>query len=101
MIFASLILLAQTIPAPPPDYVLDQPCSVEKCPWQKDPIVSTTKLGPGPYTLVILNGGQAATRINYDSGAVCQRARDEFLQQFIEQHPGLVATGVTVACIPR
>jgi hypothetical protein len=52
-------------------------------PWteyQKDPVVPQERLGPGPYTLVIVDR-DAMTRIDYKTGPACQKARDEVRRQ--------------------
>lgn len=38
------------------------------------------RLGPGPHTLVI-SDGKGLTRIDYKTGAACQKARDETRRQ--------------------
>lgn len=58
------------------------------------------KLGPGPHTLVII-GSQVPVRVDYKSGSACEKARDAFVAQFVAQHPGIVVSGVTAACIPH
>ncbi len=106
MILAALVLMAQTVPDPPPGFVLDPPAcpqgQTECKPWErqwKNPNVKPM-LGPGPHTLVII-GGQEPVRMDFKSGRACQNARDAFLNQYHDQHPNLVASGVTAACIPR
>lgn len=54
-------------------------------PWRgyaQDPIVAPApeRLGPGPHTLVITDGN-SMTRIDYRTGPLCQRARDEIRRQ--------------------
>lgn len=65
------------------------------------------RLGPGPHTLVISHG-EAITRMDYRTGSLCQRARDEIRRQVTPPVPGpddpLVYYGpprTKAFCVPR
>ena len=64
------------------------------------------RLGPGPHTLVI-SDGNAMTRIDYRSGAACQRARDKVRLQtdarLTNRNPNIIygPPKVTAFCVPR
>lgn len=63
MMLATLLLLAQAQPAP----------------WEKYN-TPPERLSPGPHTLVI-SDGSAMTRIDYKTGPLCLKARDEVRRQ--------------------
>jgi hypothetical protein len=92
VILAVVALAAQTIPPPPPGYVLDRP--------------PVERLGPGPHTLVI-SDGNAMTRIDYKSGVACQRARDKVRLQtdsrLTNTNPYVIygTPKVSAFCVPR
>ena len=61
------------------------------------------RLGPGPHTLVI-SGPNGFTRIEYKTGAKCQRARDEVRRQDGggSPSPGVYRVpSLTAVCVPR
>lgn len=104
-----LLLLAQA-----------QPQATDEKWWEKYPVVESDpvvrpnpfdqfdpkpeRLGPGPHTLVV-SDGNAMTRIDYRTGAACQRARDEIRRQ-VRPPPDTqyVIHGpsrVSAFCVPR
>ena len=94
MILVAIAPSAQTVPPPPPGYVLDSPNQVQA--------ESKHHLGAGPHTLIIV-GGRENTRIDYKSGPACQRAKDAILAQVGSRrlpNGNLVYSTVTV-CVPR
>jgi len=100
MIIAALFLMAQSVPDPPPGYVLEEPWKK----YQQDPIVlPPARFGPGPHTLVIASPtGQNITRIDYKTGKACKHAREEVLRQVATPLSGdKVSSPVTVFCVPR
>lgn len=106
MIGLALVLAAQTVPPPPPGYVLDSPpCkdgSAECKPWERDwnsPYYQMP-VGPGPHTLMIAIGGQV-TRVEYKNGRDCAQARDSVLRQWQAQQPNVIVSGRSAVCIPR
>jgi hypothetical protein len=62
------------------------------------------KLGTGPHTLVI-SDGKAMTRMEYKTGAACQKARDAVRRQVAPpaSTPGVINGRATVKafCVPR
>lgn len=67
-------------------------------------LVPRERLGPGPHTLVI-SDGTAMTRIDYKTGAACQRARDATRRQVAPpvDTPGIIhgRSSVKAFCVPR
>lgn len=65
---------------------------------------TTEKLGPGPHTLII-SDGDSMTRIDYSTGAKCQKARDEIRRQNAPppDTPGRIygPPRVKAFCVPR
>lgn len=61
-------------------------------------------LGPGPHTLII-SDGSAITRVQYKTGAACQRARDDTRRQVAPRpdSPGIIhgPSRVKAFCVPR
>lgn len=85
----ALLLLAQTIPPPPPGFVLVTPRAV--------------RLGPGPHTLVIATG-QHVTRMDYKTGAACQRAKEAVLAQMGARQNAdgsITVASANAFCVPR
>ena len=79
---ATLFMLAQV---PAPDATPLPPCKnrAATCkPWDRDwpQQPEPEKFGPGPYTLVIAEGG-GFTKLEFASGVACKRARDEARRQ--------------------
>lgn len=123
--FAAGAVLAQAAPKQsagvPEGYVLDPPpckngrtdCEPwerawpknDRIPYEKDQIV-VPPLGPGPHVLVI-SDGQAMTRVDYKSGAACQKARDQVRLQtdarLTNRNPNVIygAPRVSAFCVPR
>lgn len=96
MIGAALLLMLQSAPPPPP------PLAVPVAP-------AAERLGPGPHTLVISDGAQM-TRIDYKTGPLCMKARDEIRRQnapgpIIRGEGGSIyappASRVRAFCVPR
>lgn len=96
------LLLAQAAGANPFD-------KFDPKPWdgyKNDPIVQPPqeRLGPGPHTLVV-SDGDAITRFEYRSGALCKVARDTVRRQ--SEPPPKTATmiygpsRVKAYCVPR
>lgn len=82
-------------------------------PWDKynanpfdafDDLIPAERLGPGPHTLVIASQ-TGMTRMDYKSGAACQKARDEVRRQVAPPPSrGGVIYGqptTTAVCVPR
>lgn len=73
-------------------------------PWEKyrqKPPVEQERLGPGPHVLVITS--EPPVRINYKTGAACQRARDEVRRQMRKpDRPGVIYGEPTILalCVP-
>jgi hypothetical protein len=66
-------------------------------------LIPAEKLGAGPHTLVI-SDGDAMTKIEYKTGARCQKARDSVRQQIVTPDtPGRIYGPSTVKafCVPR
>lgn len=57
--------------------------------------LDATTLGPGPHTLVI-SEGLKVTRIDYETGPACQKARDEVLKKSERS-----ASRVKAICVAR
>ena len=73
-------------------------------PWEKYQTTPPERLGPGPHTLVITDR-DAMTRIDYKTGAACQRARDEVRRQ-VEPPPNTAGViygrpSTKAFCVPR
>lgn len=77
----------------------------EPNPFDKyDPKPKPERLGPGPHTLVI-SDRDGMTRIDYATGAKCQRARDEIRRQ-VAPPPNTASmiygpSTVKAFCVPR
>jgi hypothetical protein len=69
-------------------------------------IPKSVELGSGPHTLVI-SDGSAVTRMDYKTGATCQKARDAVRLQtdsrIANSHPGIIygPPRVQAFCVPR
>ena len=87
-VVASLALMAaQAVPSPEFNTMMNQ--------WDQGgaPTPEPKRLGAGPHTLVIADRS-AMTKINYKSGAACERARDAARKQ-------LGITTIRTFCVPR
>lgn len=79
-------------------------------PWDKyaanpfDDLIPPERLGPGPHTLVIASQ-TGMTRMDYKSGAACQKARDEVRRQVARppSRAGVIygQPTTTAVCVPR
>ena len=101
MILAAVLLLAQSQSGPWDRYRADE--GAHPNPFDQFD-QKPERLGPGPYTLVI-SDRNAMTRIDYPTGAKCQKARDETRRQLA---PPPSANGVIYGpssvkafCVPR
>jgi hypothetical protein len=104
MMIAAVVLVGiWQAPQSPPCSDDRAECNPWEREWQSDPVVNE-RLGSGPHTLVI-SDGEAITRMNYRSGAQCQRARDEVRRQ-VAPPPNTRSRiygppRVTAFCVPR
>lgn len=97
MILLALLLIAQAQSGPWDKY---KPNPFDKFDAKPAP----ERLGPGPHTLVITDG-TAMTRLDYRSGALCLRARDETRRQVAPpaNQRGVIygPARVMAFCVPR
>lgn len=103
MIALAILLAAQDGSASWDDYKKDKPARPNPFD-QFDPKPKPEKLGPGPHTLVI-SSTNGITRMDYKSGAACQKARDAVRQQ-LERPPsgrGVIygRPSTSAICVPR
>lgn len=99
MTILAILLLAQA-----PANATDQQFRDLFARWSKKSAEAQERLGPGPHTLVISNG-TAMTRIEYKSGALCLKARNEVRRQLqpdaSNPAPVISIPAVTAVCVPR
>lgn len=106
------LMLAQTQPTPCPAGKTE--CKPWERQWSNDPVVKPNpfdrfdpqphQLGPGPHTLII-SDGSAITRMDYKTGPLCQRARNE-VQRQVAPPPDTVGriygpARTKAFCVPR
>ena len=111
----ALAVLLQTQSGPWDDYKRDAPARVPKegdiatNPRTGERIILrggrwVTILGAGQHTLVV-SDGNGMTRIEYKSGASCERARDTVQRQVAPppNSPGIIygPARMTAVCVPR
>lgn len=72
--------------------------------WAQKPAETEERLGPGPHVLVI-SDGKGMTRIDYRTGALCLKARNEVRRQMqpdkSNPDPVISASPVRAFCVPR